>query len=140
MTLGTKIASGAVNIGDSLTKRNYTTIHLPWHYRKDRMMTVINAAALFEKRRNRRIPYSRYVFFATRKQFFEGELKDYSKYGLFIKSPVLLPVGEIITVALPYLEKTKEKRKGTVVWSNVEGFGVELFRDPAKRMTRKDFF
>ena len=103
------------------------------------MMTVINAAALFEKRRNRRIPYSRYVFFATRRQFFEGELKDYSKYGLFIKSTVLLPVGEIITVALPYSETEKEKHKGTVVWRNVEGFGVELFRDPVKRMARKDF-
>ncbi|MGA9237038.1 MAG: PilZ domain-containing protein [Desulfobacterales bacterium] len=102
-------------------------------------MTVINAAALFEKRRNRRIPYSRYVFFATRRQFFEGELKDYSKHGLFIKTAVLLPVGEIITVALPYSETEKEKHKGTVVWRNVEGFGVELFRDPEKRLLRKDF-
>jgi hypothetical protein len=50
-----------------------------------------------------------------------------------------LPVGEIITVALPYSETEKEKHKGTVVWRNVEGFGVELFRDPVKRMSRKDF-
>lgn len=102
-------------------------------------MTVLSATAELEKRRIRRIPYSRYVFFATRRQFFEGELKDYSKYGLFIKSPVLLPVGEIITVALPYSETEKEKRKGTVVWRNIEGFGVELFRDTEKRLTRIDF-
>jgi len=103
------------------------------------MLTMLTAAAEAEKRKSRRMPYSRYVFFATRKQFFEGELKDYSKYGLFIKSPVLLPVGEVITVALPYSETEKEKRRGTVIWRNVEGFGVELFRDREPRLVRKDF-
>ncbi|MFZ0241204.1 MAG: PilZ domain-containing protein [Desulfobacterales bacterium] len=103
------------------------------------MMTVPIAATEAEKRRNRRIFYSRYIFFTTRRQFFEGELKDYSKYGLFIKSPILLPVGETITVALPYSETEKEKRRGTVVWCNVEGFGVELFRDREPRLVRKDF-
>ncbi|MFZ0612286.1 MAG: PilZ domain-containing protein [Desulfobacterales bacterium] len=102
-------------------------------------MTVPKAAAEAEKRKNRRILYSRCIFFATRKRFFEGELKDYCKYGLFIKSPVLLPVGEMITVALPYSETEKEKRRGMVIWRNVEGFGVELLRDRERRLVRKDF-
>ncbi len=103
------------------------------------LKTTARGETVLEKRRNRRIPYSRYVFYATRRQFFEGELKDYSKYGVFIKSHAPLPIGEVITVALPYSETEKEKRKGMVVWQNIEGFGVELFRNPDRSLSRKDF-
>ena len=79
-----------------------------------------------ERRKYPRYPYSRYIFFATQRRFFEGELLNYSDKGLFIKSHVLLPVGERITVALPYSEDKNDKRKAKIVWSNEEGFGAEL--------------
>jgi hypothetical protein len=79
-----------------------------------------------ERRESPRQAYSRYIFFATRKQFFEGELANYSDKGLFIKSHAFLPVGEKITVALPYSEEKAAKRKAKIVWCNEEGFGAEL--------------
>jgi hypothetical protein len=79
-----------------------------------------------ERRQHPRHPYSRYIFFATRKRFFEGELQNYSHNGLFIKSQAFLPVGERITVALPYSEDKNDKRKAKIIWSNEQGFGAEL--------------
>jgi hypothetical protein len=84
-----------------------------------------------ERRKDPRYPYSRYIFFATRNRFFQGDLQNYSRHGLCIRSPQPLPVGEVITVALPYIEDADEKRKGMIVWSDANGFGVELIRDRA---------
>jgi hypothetical protein len=41
----------------------------------------------------------------------------------------MLPVGEMLTIALPYLDDDAEKRTGQIVWSCKEGFGIELFRE-----------
>ena len=38
-------------------------------------------------------------------------------------------MGEMLTVALPYLDDNAEKRTGQIMWRCKEGFGVELFRD-----------
>ncbi|MGD8523570.1 MAG: PilZ domain-containing protein [Desulfobacterales bacterium] len=81
-----------------------------------------------EKRIEPRTPYSGQIFFSTKNGFYEGRLKNYSQHGLFIETVISLPVGEMITVALPYLDATADKRKGQVMWSNKDGFGVELFR------------
>ena len=81
-----------------------------------------------EKRLEPRTPYSGQIFFSTKNGFYEGQLKNYSQHGLFIETRISLPVGEMITVALPYLDATADKRKGQVMWSNKDGFGVELFR------------
>ena len=91
-----------------------------------------------DRRQNERYAYVRYVFFSSPKQFYQGELRDFSQHGLFIKSPARLAVGDIITVALPYSNNENEKRKGEIVWKNKDGFGVELFRDPKSRIMRKD--
>ncbi len=91
-----------------------------------------------DRRQNERHAYVRYVFFATPKQFFQGELRDFSKHGLYIKSNARLAVGDIITVALPFSKNGNEKRKGEIVWKNKVGFGVELFRDPKSRIMRID--
>lgn len=101
-------------------------------------MNVAQNITTFDRRQDKRKGYARYIFFATGRGFFQGELRDYSRHGLFIKSSVRLAVGEIITVALPYAKNTNEKRKGAIVWRNKEGFGVELFRNPKHRKTRKD--
>jgi hypothetical protein len=89
-----------------------------------------------ERRKDPRYPFSRYVFFATPARLYEGDLVNYSRGGMYIESPVIPPVGEVITVALPYSEKKNDKRKGQIVWCSREGFGVEFFKDPRERVMR----
>ena len=101
-------------------------------------MHVAKNISQMDRRQSERYTFVRYVFFATSKQFFQGELKDFSRHGLFIQSSARLTVGDIITVALPYSKYKNEKRKGEIVWKNKKGFGVELFRDPKERIMRKD--
>lgn len=81
-----------------------------------------------DKRIESRKPYSGQIFFSTKNGFFEGKLKNYSRHGLFIETGISPPVGEMITVALPYLDVLADKCKGQIMWSNKDGFGVELFR------------
>lgn len=93
-----------------------------------------------ERRRNPRHEYNRYIFCATDSLFFQGELLDYSRSGVFIKTNKPLPVGTIVTLALPYLEDKNNKCKGQVIRKTPEGVGVELFLDPAEKVTRLDRF
>lgn len=81
-----------------------------------------------EKRIKPRKLYSGDIFFASKNGFYEGRLKNYSRYGLFIETNVSLPVGEIITIAPPYLNGPHAKFKGQIIWRSNRGFGVELFR------------
>ena len=81
-----------------------------------------------ERRKVNRKSYSGNIFFTTKNGFCEGSLKDYSRHGLFIAASVSLSIGQIITVALPYLETKADKCKGQIMWCNKEGFGIELFR------------
>ena len=81
-----------------------------------------------KKRIDKRIPCSGHIFFSGKRGFFEGELKNYSKHGLFIKTKAVLALGEFITVALPYVEDKQIKFQGQILWRNSEGYGVELVR------------
>ena len=81
-----------------------------------------------EKRIEPRKSYSGAIFFATKDGFHEGRLENYSENGLFISTRDMLPVGEMLTVALPYLDDNAEKCTGQIMWCCKEGFGVELFR------------
>jgi hypothetical protein len=80
------------------------------------------------KRIDERIPYSGHIFFSGNRGFFEGELKNYSKNGLFIKTKEVLSVGEFITVALPFVKDEEIKFRGQILWRNSEGYGIELIR------------
>jgi len=84
---------------------------------------------VFDKRFDPRIPYSGHIFFTTSTGFFEGELTNYSKYGLFIKTKEEIALGEIITVALPYVENKQLKFQAQVLRRNNEGYGLELIRE-----------
>ena len=84
--------------------------------------------AIIEKRSRSRKRYNGHVFFANKSGFYEGSLKNFSRYGLFIETNVLFTVGEVIIVALPYLNRKKTKCRGQIVWRNRNGFGLELFR------------
>ena len=81
-----------------------------------------------ERRIEKRHACSEEIFFATKKRLYEGQLKDYGRNGLFIKTKEVLSLGEIITVVDPHPDGGNIKRKGQVLWNNKEGFGVELYR------------
>jgi Tfp pilus assembly protein PilZ len=82
-----------------------------------------------ELRIEKRHSCSESIFFATQNRLYEGQLKNYSRDGLFIKTKEVLSVGEIITVVDPHPEGENKKRKGQILWRNNEGFGVELYRN-----------
>lgn len=81
-----------------------------------------------ERRIEKRHACSEEIFFATAKRLYEGKLKDYSRNGLFIRTNEDLSIGETITVVDPHPDGGNEKRKGQILWKNMEGFGVELYR------------
>jgi hypothetical protein len=81
-----------------------------------------------ERRIEKRHASSEEIFFATQTRLYEGQLRNYGRNGLFIKSKNILPIGEIITVVDPHPAGQNIKRKGQILWTNKEGFGVELYR------------
>jgi hypothetical protein len=92
-------------------------------------MKVFNRKAKMDKRIYPRKPYSGNIFFVTKNGFNEGRLKNLSRSGLFIKSKARLQVGEIITMALPFLKGKNDKCKGQIMRTEKEGLGIEFFRD-----------
>jgi hypothetical protein len=93
----------------------------------------------FEKRSHPRIRYSGHIFFATKDRLFEGELTDFSRFGLGIKSAETPLLDEVITIALPLSDGRQRKCKGQIVWKDNSRFGVELFRkrkDPELRVIK----
>ena len=102
-------------------------------------MKLADRSNTFEKRSHQRIPYSGNIFFATKERLFEGELKNFSRYGLGIKTTEPPPVDEVITIALPFSHCRQQKFMGQIVWRDNSGFGVELFRkrtDPELRIIK----
>jgi len=92
-------------------------------------MKIFNRKSKMDKRINQRKPYSGNIFFVAKNGFNEGRLRDFSKSGLFINSKARLSVGEIITMALPFLSGKKVKCKGQIMRSTNDGFGIEFFKD-----------
>jgi hypothetical protein len=92
-------------------------------------MYIADARKSFEKRKVPRQQYSGHILFATRRGLCEGELENFSRYGLFIKTREFLPIGEIVTFAIPYSKNIKYKRKGVIVWCNGKGYGVNLLKE-----------
>ena len=86
-----------------------------------------------ERRVQHRYACSNDIFFATQTRFYEGQLDNYSRNGLFIQTNEDLLVGEVVTVVDPNPEGDNEKRQGQIVWKNREGFGVELFHSREER-------
>jgi Tfp pilus assembly protein PilZ len=91
-------------------------------------MHVVHKKSSLDKRINPRRSFSGNIFFITKTGLNEGRLKNFSRYGLFIETSESVSVGEIITIALPYLNGKDIKCKGQIMWRNSEGCGVELFR------------
>ena len=70
-------------------------------------VTIAAKKSNMDKRINQRKPYSGDIFFVGKNGFNEGWLKDFSRSGLFIFTKARLSVGEIITIALPFLKNKK---------------------------------
>ncbi|MEJ2101361.1 MAG: PilZ domain-containing protein [Desulfobacterales bacterium] len=96
-------------------------------------MNALKMYRTIERRIDKRNACSEEIFFATQNRLYEGQLKDYSRNGLFIKTKEMLPVGEMITVIDPHPDGKNKKRKGQILWRNKEGFGVELYKNYNKR-------
>jgi len=90
---------------------------------------MFNTKSNRDMRINQRKAYSGHIFFVAKNGFNEGRLKDFSRSGLFINSKARLSVGDIITMALPFLKGNKVKCKGQVMRRTKEGVGIELFRN-----------
>lgn len=95
-----------------------------WKWKMKKIGKEINS----DKRLKPRKPYSGHIFFSSDHGVHEGRLKNYSRYGLFVETTVSLPIGETITIALPYVDGRQTKVKGQIVRCDQDGFGIELFR------------
>jgi hypothetical protein len=92
-------------------------------------MVIADVRKSFEKRIAPRQKYSGPILFATTEGLCEGELKNFSSHGLFIKTRKPLPVGKVVTFAIPYSKNINHKRKGVVVWCKEKGSGVTLLEE-----------
>ena len=90
---------------------------------------MFNTNSKRDMRINQRKAYSGHIFFVAKNGFNEGRLKDFSRSGLFINSKAHLSVGDVITMALPFLNGNKVKCKGQIMRRTKDGFGIELFRN-----------
>jgi len=79
-----------------------------------------------ELRKEKRKPFTGSIFYASEQQLYEGELKNYSISGIFVKTRGRFFVGQTLNLALPYLKEKDSKRLGAVIWQNTEGIGIEL--------------
>ena len=79
-----------------------------------------------ELRKEPRKYFNGSIFYATEEQLYEGEVKNYSTSGIFVKTRGKFFVGQTLNLALPFSKAKNSKRLGAVVWKNMEGIGVEL--------------
>jgi hypothetical protein len=98
-----------------------------------RGMKALKIDKNIERRIEKRHACSEEIFFATQNGFYEGQLKDYGRNGLFIKTKEVVSVGEMITVVDPHPDGENKKRKGQILWRNKEGFGVEMYKHRNER-------
>ena len=81
---------------------------------------------VIERRRDIRAPYSGSIYFATKKQIYEGKLKNLCHRALYIKTNEFFSEGEMIIVAIPFSDTQNARYKGQIIWFDQEGFGMKL--------------
>ena len=79
-----------------------------------------------ELRKESRKHFQGSIFYATEHQLYEGEVKNYSASGIFVKTRGKFFVGQTLNLALPYSKTKNSKHLGEVVWQSKEGLGVKL--------------
>lgn len=80
-------------------------------------------------RRFPRIEYFSHISFHSDERLYAGNIINISLGGAFVQSLDIFPVGQVLTVVIPFTRKAATvRRTGKVVWSNSEGFGFEFKR------------
>ena len=82
---------------------------------------------MMNKRKYPRRFCSESSFFATRYGVHECYIKNLGTKGAFVETDLFLPEGNVVTLAVPtHARAGSLKLKGTVVWTDQYGFGVEF--------------
>ncbi len=80
-------------------------------------------------RRFLREEYFSQISFHSNERLYAGNITNISLGGAFVQSLDIFPVGQTLSVVIPFTHKAETvKRTGKVVWNNGEGFGFEFKR------------
>ena len=67
------------------------------------------------------------IKYVTKNQILQGEIKNISLGGIFLRTPHDLSVGQRLSLAIPVRKKGKIiKRIGSIAWTNHDGVGIEF--------------
>ena len=81
---------------------------------------------------DRRFPRKEYfsqISFHSEERLYAGNITNISLGGAYVQSLDIFPVGQALTVVIPFTHKAETvKRTGKVAWNNGEGFGFEFKR------------
>ena len=70
-----------------------------------------------------------HISYHSNERLYTGNITNISLGGAFVQSLDTFPVGQALTVVIPFTHKAETvKRTGKVVWNNGEGFGFEFKR------------
>lgn len=81
------------------------------------------------RRIHERKDYLTDIVFVHKKKAYNGEIKNISMGGAFIRTPFVnqFSQGDIVTISIPFTTGKKHvKRKGRIQWHNNEGFAIEF--------------
>ena len=73
--------------------------------------------------------YFSQISFHSEERLYAGNITNISLGGAYVQSLDIFPVGQALTVVIPFTHKAETvKRTGKVAWNNGEGFGFEFKR------------
>jgi Tfp pilus assembly protein PilZ len=84
------------------------------------------ATSSSNQRKHPRRPFNQQVRFSTDHTISGGLTVDISPSGVFVKSGKRLRIGQIITLRMPNKTGKDVVVQGRVVWTNVDGFGLNF--------------
>ncbi len=69
------------------------------------------------------------ISFHSKERLYTGNIINISLGGAFVQSMDPFPVGQTLSMVIPFnLKPETIKREGKVVWNSSEGFGIEFKR------------
>lgn len=83
------------------------------------------------RRKYERKPYDAYILFSFKGHVFQGDLKDISVGGAFIRSLHTrhLEKEDLVTISIPFTDGSKHvKRTGRVLWKTRTGFAITFYK------------
>ena len=80
-----------------------------------------------ELRKHPRYPYRKQIDFFAQNRRFVGTIRNIGRSGVFIETQRRFPVGQKLTLALPFVNRNRGAMiKGEVMWSDATGIGVKF--------------